>query len=176
MATKDSKSNKTPGSFLKKLVLWMLVIVLILVSAAFVFVNLRKNEISKELLLRVNRNFPGEFTVGSIEVGDLLSYPNLEITVRNLRFWESKANSGQRRELIIEVPSAIFKADLTDVMKNNFNVNQLELNVPVLTIERDSSGVQIISQAFSPLRKREKKDTVTTVVRVNQIRLNIPGR
>ncbi len=172
MATHDSKSKKTSGRFFKKLALGLVVLVLTLVSAALFFVNLRKNEISKELLLRVNRNFPGEFTVGSIEVGDLLSYPNLEITVRNLQFWESKASSGQRRELIIDVPSARFKADLTDVMNSNFNVNQLELNAPVLTIERDSSGVQIISQAFSPLRKKEVKDTLNTIVRVKQIRLN----
>ena len=110
--------------------LGLLILFLSVLSLAFLYLNIRKNEISEELLLRVNREFPGEFTVGSISVGDLFAYPNLEIKLNKLQFWESKAGSGKRRKVIIDVPSARFKADLKDVLKNNFRINRVELKDP----------------------------------------------
>ena len=157
---------------LKKIALGLLIFILSAFIVAFAYLNLKKNEISEELLLRVNREFPGEFTVGSISMGNLFAYPNLEFKVNNLQFWESKAGSGQRRNVIIEVPSARFKADLTDVLKNNFYIGRLELQEPRLVIERDSSGAQLISKAFKPLNKNRKtSDSTLLVLNVEEIKM-----
>ncbi|MGA9268990.1 MAG: hypothetical protein WBV45_00100, partial [Lutimonas sp.] len=107
---KQMDSGKGNMGLLKKIALGLLILVLSVFSIAFVYLNLQKNEISEELLRRVNREFNGEFTVGSISVGALFDYPNLEFKVKKLQFWESKAGSGERRNVIIEVPSARFKA------------------------------------------------------------------
>ena len=152
-----------------KMGLGLLILFLSALSLAFLYLNIRKNEISEELLLRVNREFPGEFTVGSISVGDLFAYPNLEIKLNKLQFWESKAGSGKRRNVIIDVPSARFKADLKDVLQNSFRISRVELKDPKLVIERDSNGVQIISKAFQPVRKGKRKDSSQVVVKIDQI-------
>ena len=157
MAEQHMDSGKRKWGILKKIALGLLIVVFFVFGIAFAFLNFRKNQISEELLERVNLEFPGEFTVGSISVGNLFDYPNLEVKIRNLKFWESKAGSGERRNVIIDVPYARFKTDLKDVLKTNIHINRLELQEPRLFIERDSSGVQIISKAFKPLGKRSNK-------------------
>lgn len=166
-------SGKRNTGLLKKIVLGLLILILSVFSLAFAYLNLRKNEISEEMLKRVNRQFPGEFTVTSITVGDLFAYPNLEFRLNNLQFWESKAGSGQRRNVIIEVPSARFKADLKDILKNNIHINRLELQEPRLVIERDSSGIQVISKAFDPVKKSKKTpDSTRLVLHIDEIYMN----
>ena len=173
MAGQHMDSGKRKWGILKKIALGLLIVVLFVFGIAFTFLNLRKNQISEVLLERVNLQFPGEFTVGSISVGNLFDYPNLEVKIRNLQFWESKAGSGERRNVIIDVPYARFKTDLKDVLKTNIHINRLELQEPRLSIERDSSGVQIISKAFEPLGKRSKKpDSTQLVLTIDLIRMN----
>ncbi len=174
MVKQHMDSGKGTLGILKKIALGLLLLILTAFIIGFAYLNLRKNEISEELLLRVNREFPGEFTVGSISVGELFGYPHLEFKVNNLQFWESKAGSGQRRNVIIDVPSARFKADLTDVLQNNFHIDRLELQEPRLVIERDSSGVQLISKAFKPLNKNKKTSDSTLLV-LNIEEINIIG-
>lgn len=169
MAKQKMDSGKRKMGLVGKMGLGLLILFLSVLSIAFLYLNVRKSEISEELLRRVNREFPGEFTVRSISVGDLFAYPNLEIKLNKLQFWESKATSGKRRALIIEVPSARFKADLKDVLKNNFHINRLELKDPILVIERDSAGIQIISKAFEPIRKSKRKDSSVVVVKIDQV-------
>ncbi len=173
MAEQHMDSGKRKWGILKKIALGLLIVVFFVFGIVFAFLNLRKNQISEELLERVNLEFQGEFTVGSISVGNLFDYPNLEVKIRNLQFWESKAGSGERRNVIIDVPYARFKTDLKDVLKTNIHINRLELQEPRLFIERDSSGVQIISKAFKPLRKRSKKpDSTQLVLKIDLIRMN----
>lgn len=172
MVKQHMDSGKGTVGSLKKIALGLLIFILSAFIVAFAYLNLKKNEISEELLLRVNREFPGEFTVGSISVGDLFAYPNLEFKVNDLQFWESKADSGKKRNVIIEVPSARFKADLTDVLKKNFHIDRLELQEPKLFIERDSSGVQLISKAFKPLKKNKKtSDSTLLVIDIKEIKM-----
>ncbi len=164
----DSGNGKT--GLLKKVGLGILILILSLFIIGFAFLNLRKNEISENLLMRVNKEFQGEFTVGSISVGDLFDYPNLEFKINNLRFWESKSGLGERRKLIIEVPTARLKTDLKDALKSDFHISHVELQEPRLVIERDSSGVQVISEAFEPLRKNTgTPDSTELVERVDAI-------
>lgn len=173
MAEQHMDSGKGKLGLLKKIALGLLILILSIFLIAFAYLNLRKNEISEELLRRVNREFAGEFTVGSISVGDLLDYPNLEFKVNKLQFWESKADAGKRRNLIIEVPSMRFKTDLKDVLNTNFQIDRVELQKPLLVIERDSSGVQIISKAFEPIRRKEQKtDSTRLILQIAAIQMN----
>jgi hypothetical protein len=166
------KSQTTDTSYrrvFKRIAIGILLFIGLGFGAFLLYVQIKKNDISRELLQRVNQEFNGEFTVGAVSVGDLFSYPDLEINLKDLRFWESKENSGNRRKLIIEAPDVRLNADLSDLLKEHILINELVLKNPTLIIEQDSSGRQIISKAFSPVHKNTAQDSSKLLIEVQSI-------
>ena len=114
--------------------------------------NNRKNEISKELLSQVNKELKGDFSVEDIDLGSLWSYPNLKVTLRNLRFdAQGRPDTISPNRSILEVERAVFKADLSKVLSNQILIEDLFIQGGLLRIEKDSLGEMVISQGFTPV-------------------------
>ena len=127
---------------------------MILLTLAFVvggsilfYGNYKKNEISKDLLLKINKEIKGNFSIERISIGSLFLYPNLEFTIEGLKF-RAPVDEITSGELIIEVPKLNFNADLSNVFSKQFIIENLRINKAQLFIERDSSQIMIISEAF----------------------------
>ena len=103
---------------LKRGIILLIVILLVAFISFFVYLNIKKNDISEDLLNSVNKELKGDFSVSGISLGSLFSYPDLEISINGLRF---HAPSGPitHRELILEVKQLKLKADLSDVLSKN---------------------------------------------------------
>jgi hypothetical protein len=126
-------------------------ILLLIVSASLLlYLNIKKNEISKELLQAVNKELKGDFSVRSISLGSLYSYPNLQISLNGLKF---HAPNGPltHGELILEVKTLRIKADLSDVLSKKIQIDNVYINDARLFIERDSLKNIIISEGFKPV-------------------------
>ncbi|UCE92706.1 MAG: hypothetical protein JSV73_07695 [Flavobacteriaceae bacterium] len=127
-------------------------------SGLIIYLNIQKNDISKELLSRVNKELVGDFSVEYIALGSLWSYPDLKVTLRNLRFDAPEKKgfySGKR--LILGVKSAAFKVNLSEVLSNQIVINDLFIRDVRLIIERDSTGEMVISEGFTPKAKERKE-------------------
>ena len=150
----------------------MAIITVVLIASALVFINIRKNEISRELLKEINREFAGEFTVEGVRIGNLLSYPVLDVSLSGVRFWDSKEPSERRRNLIIDVDGMRFNADLDDIRNRRILISKLVLNRARLILERDSKGEQIITKAFSKSAEAtEGKDSSQLMVQIQDIEI-----
>ena len=122
-----SEKTKKKSSFfriLKRGIILFIVILLVAVISFFVYLNLKKNDISEDLLKSVNKELKGDFSVSGISLGSLFSYPDLEITIKGLRF---HAPSGPitHRERILEIKRVKLKADLSDVLSKQILIQDL---------------------------------------------------
>ena len=158
-----SEQLKKKSSFIKILkrgVILLLVVLLITVISFFVYLNIKKNDISENLLRSVNKELKGDFSVSGISLGSLFSYPELEITIKGLRF---HAPSGPitHRELILEVKRVKLKADLSNVLSKQILIQELFINGAALYIERDSAKQMVIAEGFRPSHTQDKSTDST---------------
>ena len=124
-----------------------LAIILVAGGSIIFYVNYKKNEISKDLLLKINKQIKGNFSLERISIGSLFLYPNLEVSINGLKF-HAPADHTSSGELIIEVPKLKFNADLSDVFSKQVIIKNLTIQQVQLIIERDSTEIMIISEAF----------------------------
>ncbi|MDN3642495.1 AsmA family protein [Lutimonas halocynthiae] len=161
----SEKSKKNP-SFIKILrrgIILLIVVLLIAVISFFTYLNIKKNDISEDLLRFVNKELKGDFSVSGISLGSLFSYPDLEITVKGLRF---HAPSGPitHRELILEVKRLKLKADLSDILSKQILVQDVFITGAKLYIERDSAEQMVIGEGFKPSHEQATATDSTKLI------------
>ena len=130
--------------FLLRGVAALLVLVLIVVGALFIYLNYKKDDISEDLLRSVNEELKGDFSVSGISLGSLYSYPNLEVSVKGLKFHAPKGPL-THGELILEVKRLRFKTDLSNILLKHIQIQDVYIKGATLYVERDSSQQMVIA-------------------------------
>lgn len=158
-------------SILRRGILMLLILIVAIVAGLLIYINLKKNDISKELLQFVNKEIKGDFTVESISLGSLFSYPELEVSVKNLNF-HAPNSLPTHGELVLRVPSVVLQADISDVFAKEIIIETLHIENAQLFIERDSMSTAIIAEAFQALNMNETASDSTSIS-INIKELNI---
>lgn len=158
-------------SILKRGILVLLVSLIVLAALLLIYINIKKNDISKELLLLVNKEIKGDFSVQSISLGSLFSYPELKVSIENLNF-HAPNNLPTHGEIVLSVPSVVLQADISDVFSKEIIIETLHIENAQLYIERDSLATSIIAEAFQP-NKRLEASSDSTSISINIKELNI---
>lgn len=155
-----TKNHKTKFNW-KRLALYGTLFLLVIIAGLFIYLNLRKNDISRDLLGIINEDIKGEFRIGDISIGSLYKYPNLSVTIYNAQLYNEKKDSNKKGELIIDLPEINFNADLSDVFTRKIIINDLILEKAKLFIKRDSTENVLITSAFESLNLNESMSDST---------------
>lgn len=144
---KEKRKRPKVITFLLRASLILVILLVIVAASLLVYLNVKKNDISEDLLNSVNKELKGDFSVSSISLGSIYSYPNLQVSVNGLKF---HAPSGPKTngELILEVKTVRLNADLSDVFSKIIEIDNVYINEAQLFIERDSLENMIIAKGF----------------------------
>ena len=166
--------NKSQGkprliSLLKRGMLVVLALIMAIGAGLVIYINLKKNDISKELLQLINNEIKGDFTVQSVSLGSLFSYPNLDVTIQDLKF-HAPNGLPTHGEIVLRVPSIVFHADLSDAFSKRIIIEKLNIDKAQLYIERDSFATSIIAEAFQPIGSvNPKPDSTGLFINVKEL-------
>jgi len=141
-----------PGivTFLLRGFLIIFILLLLISASLLLYLNIQKNKISEQLLNEVNKELKGDFSVRSISLGSLYSYPNLKISLKGLKF-HAPVGPLSHGELILDVHTATVKADFSHVLSKRIEIDKVYIKAAKLFIERDSLKNMIISEGFEPV-------------------------
>ena len=149
-------------SILRRGILRLLILIVAIAAGLLIYINLKKNDISKELLQLVNKEIKGDFSVESITLGSLFSYPELEVSIKNLNF-HAPNSLPTHGELVLSVPTIVLQADISDVFSREIIIETLYIENAQLFIERDSMSTAIIAEAFQTLNMKESSSDSTSI-------------
>lgn len=167
---KDIKKRRRKPP-LKQVFLGILILLLLIVISTLLYIQYKRNNISKDLLLLVNKELKGDFSVKNISVGSLFSYPKIDISLTGLQF-HAAATSPSNGELIIDLPQVKLNTDISKIFSNQILINTLTVENGVLYIGRDSLGTMIISDAFKSLSSKPSvNDSKTVAIQIANINL-----
>lgn len=165
------EQSKRPGvvTFLLRISLILLIVLLLVTGSLLLYLNSKKNDISEDLLNAVNKELKGDFSVSGISLESLFSYPILEVSVNGLKF-HAPSGPNSHGELILEVKKLRLKADLTDVFSKKIDIENLYIKEAQLFIERDSLGNMIISEGFEQMASgKTESDSTNLSIHINNI-------
>jgi hypothetical protein len=167
--TKEQRKRPKVITFLLRGSLILVILLIIAAASLLVYLNFKKNDISEDLLNVVNKELKGDFSVSSISLGSIYSYPNLQVSVNGLKF---HAPSGPKTngELILEVKTVKLNADLSDVFSKIIEIDNIYIKEAQLFIERDSLENMVISEGFQPIApKVNETDSTNLSIHINNI-------
>ena len=85
---KEEKNKSKVWSRTLKVLLILVVTLILLASGTLAYVNIKKNEIGKELISQANTFFLGEINVGEIEVESIWTYPEININLKEIEIYD----------------------------------------------------------------------------------------
>lgn len=166
---KEQRKRPSFITFFLRISIVLFVLLIVVAGSLMVYLNIKKNDISEDLLNAVNNELKGDFSVSSITLGSLYSYPNLKISVNGLKF-HAPSGPNTHGELILEVKKIRLYADLSDVFSRKIQIDNIYIKEAQLFIERDSLENMVISEGFQSIdAKVEESDSTNLSIHINNI-------
>ena len=156
-----------------KVILAFVVLLLLAAAGVLSYVNLKKNEISKELIGKVNTLLIGEINVKKIEIESLWTYPDINVNLRDIEIYENNLAVGDTAESpVIVAPSLLARVNFTEMFSSKLEIEFVEITDAVVVIERtDGSGVTI-GNTFMPAQSDTSSgDSILFVLKIDSIHL-----
>ena len=166
---KERRKRPRVITFLLRLSVILIILLVIVAGSLLLYLNLKKNDISENLLNSVNKELNGDFSVRSISLGSLWNYPNLEVSINGLMF---NAPTGPKTngETILEVKTVRLRANLSDILSKKIDIDNVYIKEALLFIERDSMGNMVIAEGFRPSNSETSKtDSTNLSIHINNI-------
>jgi len=156
-------------TFLLRASLILVILLILAVGSLLIYLNIKKNDISEALLKSVNTELKGDFSVSSISLGSLWSYPNLQVSVNGLKF-NAPSGPNTHGELILEVGKVRLHTDLSNVLSKKIEIENIYIKEAKLLIERDSLENMIISEGFQQINPNQTTtDSTNLSIHINNI-------
>ena len=170
----EKKKNKSRFfSFTIKVLLWLGAIVVLFILGVLGYVNLKKDEISKSLIGDVNTFLNGEINVGKIEIESLWTYPDINISIKDIEIYEANL---EVRELgvkpVIAAPELLARVNFTEMFSGKLEVEFVEIRDAVVVIERTKDSEVTIGTTFIPVQQdTSSSDSIQFVLEIDSIHL-----
>ena len=166
---KEQRKRPKVITFLLRILLTLLVFLILVTATVMVYLNIKKNDISKELLTSVNTELKGDFSVRSISLGSLWSYPDLQVLVNGLKF-NAPAGPKTQGELILEVETIKLHTDLSNILSKKIEIEEIYIKEAQLFIERDSLKNMVISEGFQQINPNQDNiDSTSLSIHIHKI-------
>ena len=158
-----------------KILLWIVTLVVLTGLGAFLYLNHKKNDITKELLGKVNELVEGNIEVRSVSITSLFDYPILELKVYDVMITAPRRSMKDSLSRVIVAPEVRLRTDISNLLSKEIRIHSVQINDPLLQITIDSLGDVLISETFQPVIKEvneKKTDSVSLSVIIDTVAIS----
>ncbi len=166
---KEEKHKSKFWSRTKKVMLILVVVLVLLVSGALVYLNIKKNDIGQKLISQVNTLLVGEINVGKIEIESLWTFPDINIHLKDIVVYESDVavrDSGATP--VIVAPNLKARVNFKEILSSELEIKFVEISDAVVVIERTEDSRVTIRNTFL---LTEKDSSILFVLNIDSIHL-----
>jgi len=130
MKLSSIKNNQSGSLFrkIRKILTYLILTLIILLLSAFIYFSIYKDEISRDLLLKLNEIQNGEITFETIALAPFAQFPEISLSLGNVSYFENYETSGNSKEKpICELENIYLAFNLIDLLSGNINVSKITL-------------------------------------------------
>jgi hypothetical protein len=172
LTKKKEHKNKFWGGALK-IVLSLILVLILLAAGVLGYVNVKKNEISKNLITEVNTILIGEINVEHVEIESLWTYPNINVRLKNIEIFEKDfAFRDSSATPVIIAPHLLARVNLTKLFSSLLEIEFVEIKDATVVIERTEESEVTIGNTFMVAEKdTSNSDSILFVLMIDSIHL-----
>ena len=130
MKLKSIKNKESDSLFrkIRKILTYLILTIIILLLSAFIYFSINKDEISRNLLLKLNEIQNGEITFETIALAPFAQFPEISLSLGNVSYFENYKVSGNSKENpICELENIYLAFNLIDLLSGNINISKITL-------------------------------------------------
>ena len=144
------KSSYKKFPFFKRLILIILSVFVFLLLTIIILFNYYKDDIGREIILRVNKLHKGELAFENISVNPFVHFPNVSLALKEVNYFEHPADQRLVDSMpIIKLEKLYVAFDIIDLIKGNVTASKILLkNGRVALITYADSSLNLVN-AFS---------------------------
>ncbi len=144
-----------------------------MLAGVLAYVNIKKNEISKNLITKVNTVLVGEIGVNGVDIEALWTYPNINIRLNDIEIFEADlAIREPSAEPVIVAPYLVARLDLKGLFSNTLEIQFVEIKDATVVIERTEKSEVTIGNTFMVAQvDTSSSDSVLFVLKIDSIHL-----
>ena len=138
-------------SLVKRLIFIILSVIVFLLIACIILFNYYKDDIGRNILLRVNKIQNGELVFEDISVNPFVHFPNVSLALKEVNYFEHSADNRLVDSIpIIELKKLFVAFDLIDLIRGNITASKIHLkNGRVTLVTYADSSLNLLNALSS---------------------------
>lgn len=150
----------------------MLTLCILTGLGGFIYLNSKKNDITKDLLGKVNELVEGNIDVRSVSITSLFDYPILDVKIYDVSITAPHRSEEDSLGRVIIAPEVRLRTDISNLLSKKIRIHSVQIQDPLLQIIIDSVGEVLISETFQPVTKEindQKNDSIGLSIEIDTI-------
>lgn len=169
MKIKEKKNIKSYSLFrkIKKVLAFLLISIVFILVAAFVYLFLNKEDFSRNILNELNKSQNGEVTVEEISLAPFEQFPSFSIKLGNVVYYENSSLFRNNSEKpFCQLENVFLSFNLLDLLNSEINITKMTLKGGHFRIVTYQDSTTNLYNAFNPKKDSthhkeiEKIDTI----------------
>jgi len=146
------KNNDFKFRKIGKILIYLLIPILVILLVLIIYFLINRDEISRNILLRVNEMQKGEVKFEEIAIAPFAHFPDISLSLNNVSYFENKTIPGSETDdPICKLENIYISFNIIDLISGDINVSKVTFNSGYFSVitYRDSS-VNLINARSSP--------------------------
>ena len=112
-----------------KIILYLILVILLLITAVNIYLFINKDELSRDLILKVNELQSGEVNVEYVHLAPFENFPHISLNLGNIVYFENpKEKRDSTEKPFCKLDNIYLSFQLIDLLKGNINVSKITLS------------------------------------------------
>ena len=135
-----------------KIIIGAVILFFILLLAGGIYVYIKKDQITKNLILRVNQKTSGELKIDDVTINLLQHFPNISLSLKGVEFFERKDPYGDSVEnSLLNCDELYLAIDANKLLESKININGLTIREGQLNLIKHLDSSLNFSNTFTLL-------------------------
>ena len=148
--TKPQVEKRSIFKKIAKIFLYLFLSIIILITLLNIYFYINKDELSRDLILKVNNLQSGEVNVGYVSLAPFERFPEISLNLENVVYFENPKEKRDKTELpFCKLDNIYLSFHLMDLLKGNINVSKITLSDGYFKGITYKDSTTNLSRAFS---------------------------
>jgi len=137
-------------SLLKKIGIWFLALVIIMISLAYTLFFLNQDMIKNEIVLGINRKIAGKLLIEEVGLSLFSGFPKATISVESVKLFEHKTDSIIGEQIpLLELEEVSVSFNVIDLINNKLMIEEVVLDGGSIALMNNADGTLNILNAIN---------------------------
>ena len=143
---------------------WVLLTLLVIIIFGVIFFYIKKDDLTKELLLKANTSIQGELIVKDLAIDPIDHFPKIALQLEEVLLYERKGETADPTITpILDLSSIDVSFDILKLINSEIEITELSMENGKVYLNQDPSGAYNLEHALKPIDSNQHTTRKTAI-------------